>query len=236
MLRRLTLLATLVAASVVALASPAMAHVELEPEQATAGATETLTFSFHHGKDGAATTALEVQLPEGTAVVEVGQVDGFTASQDESTRTVRWEGGPVPDGVEARFPLTVTLPVTTGVVLFPTIQETEAGELAWIGEEEGEGEDSSPAPRLTLGADPNATTTSEPSPTTTDAPVTSTTADLPGTTVEAANEGDGDAAAPWLIGAGLAAVAAVAIGGTLLKRGMDRDEADAEVGAPDGSG
>ena len=45
------------------------------------------------------------------------------------------------------------------VVLFPTLQGTEAGELAWIGEEEGEGEDESPAPRLTLVADPNATAT-----------------------------------------------------------------------------
>ena len=38
---------------------------------------------------------------------------------------------------------------------------------------------------------------------------TTTTADLPGTTLEAANEGDGDSAAPWLIGAGIAALLAI---------------------------
>ena len=52
-----------------------------------------------------------------------------------------------------------------------------------------------------------------------------TTADLPGTTLEAANDGDDDAAAPWLIGAGIAAVVAIAIGGTLLKRRADRGQA-----------
>ncbi|MET0902966.1 MAG: hypothetical protein ABWZ52_06995 [Acidimicrobiales bacterium] len=71
--------------------------------------------------------------------------------------------------------------------------------------------------------------------TTTEAPSTSTTADLPGTTVEAANEGDGDAAAPWLIGAGIAAIASIAIGGSLLKRRMDGDSADATSDASDGS-
>jgi uncharacterized protein YcnI len=221
MLRRLILLAAVVLLSAVFLAPPAMAHVDLEPGEATAGSTQTLTFSFHHGKDGTPTTALEVQLPEGTEVVELGAVEGFTSSHDELARTIRWEGGSVPDGVQGEFPVRVILPTTTGVVLFPTIQETDAGELAWIGEEEGEGEDVSSAPRLTLVADPNATST-----TTTTEP-TSTTADLPGTTVEAANEGDGDSAAPWLIGAGIAAVVAIAVGGTLLKRKVDRDQAGA---------
>jgi hypothetical protein len=49
---------------------------------------------------------------------------------------------------------------------------------------------------------------------------TSTSRELPGTTLEAANEGDGGAAAPWLIGAGIAAALAIAVGGYLLKRRM----------------
>jgi hypothetical protein len=52
--------------------------------------------------------------------------------------------------------------------------------------------------------------------------VTSATSDttevLPGTTLEAEDRHDDTSPAPWLIGSGIAAVAAVAIGGQLLKR------------------
>lgn len=47
---------------------------------------------------------------------------------------------------------------------------------------------------------------------------TSTTDRLPGTTLEAEERDDGTSPAPWLIGSGVAAAAAVAIGGTILKR------------------
>lgn len=57
--------------------------------------------------------------------------------------------------------------------------------------------------------------------TTTQAASSETTDVLPGTTLEAEERSDGTSPAPWLIGSGIAAVAAVAIGGTLLKRRMD---------------
>ena len=82
-----------------------------------------------------------------------------------------------------------------------------------------EGETERPAPRLTVVADPSATsaTTSTTEPTAT----TSTGSDLPGTTLEAQERDDGNtSAAPWLIGSGIAALAAIGIGGTLLKRRM----------------
>lgn len=223
MTRRFLTGLALAAAGLLLVAAPAGAHVDLDPGEAAAGATVTLTFSFHHGKDGTATTALEVQLPEGTTVEEVPDPSaaGFTSEVDEATRTVRWSGGSVPDGTEARFPIVVTLPAEAGLALFPTIQETEAGDLAWISPDEGEGEGQSPAPRLTLVADPDATTTSS---TTTTAPATTTTERaLPGTTLEAEERDDGTTdAAPWVIGSSLAALAAIAAGGTYLKRRADR--------------
>ena len=224
MTRRLTLGLALIAGLLVAVAAPATAHVDLDPGEATAGSTITLTFSFHHGKDGAATTALEVQLPEGTSVVEVppASAGGFTSEVDETGRTVRWSGGSVPDGTEARFPIVVTLPAEPGLALFPTVQETAAGELAWISPDEGEGEDQSPAPRLTLVADPNATTTTT-APPTTEPPTTTTERELPGTTLEAEERDDGTTnAAPWVIGSAIAALVAIAAGGTYLKRRADR--------------
>lgn len=47
---------------------------------------------------------------------------------------------------------------------------------------------------------------------------TGTTDRLPGTTLEAQERDDSTSLAPWLIGSGVAAAAAVAIGGTILKR------------------
>jgi uncharacterized protein YcnI len=219
MLRRLTLVPALALAALVALAIPAGAHVDLDPGEAVAGSTATLTFSFHHGKDGTATTGLVVQLPEGSTLVEVPDVAGFVSTVDEEERTVTWSGGSVPDGTDGEFPIVIELPATPGVVLFPTIQQTEAGDLTWISEEEGEGEGATPAPRLTLTADPNATTTTSEATTTTEATTSTTDSDLPGTTLEAEQRDDGGtSAAPWIIGSGIAALAAIVVGGTILKR------------------
>ena len=69
---------------------------------------------------------------------------------------------------------------------------------------------------LNVASDQNEASTT----TSTTEATTTTTRDLPGTTLEAANEGDGDSAAPWLIGSGIAAIVAIAVGGYLLKRRM----------------
>ena len=220
MLRRLGAVVVIAVLVLLVLPPPAWAHVALEPDEAIAGTTATLTFSFRHGKDGTATTALEVELPEGAAVVDLPAIEGWEATTSAGDRpVVRWSGGSVPDGIEAEFPMVVRLPPAPGVALFPTIQETGAGELAWISEEEGEGEDVSSAPRLTLLADPNATTTKTEATTTTTAATITTEDELPQTTLEAQERDDGTtSAAPWIIGSGIAALAAIGIGGTILKR------------------
>jgi uncharacterized protein YcnI len=214
MSRRTLAVLSLAAAVTVLAAAPAAAHTEMEPEEAVAGSTETLT--FHVAYEGAGTTGLDVQLPDGASVVEVPSKAGWTSSSDPEERTVSWKGGPVE--ADDAFEVVVQLPDTTGVVLFPAIQLTTEGEVAWISESEGDGHDGNPAPRITLVPDPNAgsTTTS-----TTAEPTTTTSRELPGTTLEAANEGDDDgSAAPWLIGSGVAAIVAIAVGGYLLKRRM----------------
>jgi periplasmic copper chaperone A len=218
MVRRLALAAVVALAALLLTAFPAGAHVELDPAEAVAGSTLTLTFSFHHGKDGTATTALEVQLPEGAAVVDLPTVPGWTGSSDPTARTVLWSGGSVADGTEAAFPVVVRLPDQPGEVLFKAIQTTEAGELAWIEEEASEGEGAHPAPRLTLIADPSAPTTTGAT-TTTESSSPSTTERRPGTSLEAEERDDGStSAAPWVIGSGVAALVAVGAGGLLLKR------------------
>lgn len=211
--RRTTAFGALVAAFVLLLAGPAGAHVEVGPGSAVAGTETTLTFSFHHGKDGAATTGLEVRLPEGASVVEVPAVEGWTSSVSDD-QVVTWTGGRVPDGTEAEFPVVVLLPPDAGVALFPTVQTTEAGELAWISPDEGEAEGQYPAPRVELSANPNPSTS-----TTTSTTAGGGTRDLPRTVGEAEQLDDGNNdSAPWLIGSGIAALVVILGGGLLLKR------------------
>jgi uncharacterized protein YcnI len=201
-------------AALVSLALPAGAHVELEPGQAQAGSTITLTFSFHHGKDGTATTALAVQVPDGAAIVEVPAKDGWTSEVADGD-TVTWRGGSVPDGTEAAFPVVVRLPAREGVVLFPTVQTTGAGELAWISADEGEGEDDHPAPRLELTPGQATSSSSAGASTTTRAP-----RDLPRTILEAEQRDDGGSSPWWWVLSGAAAVVAIGVGGTILSRRM----------------
>jgi periplasmic copper chaperone A len=225
-------------AAVIAGAVPALAHVDLDPPEAFAGSTTLLTFSFRHGKDGTATTELSVQLPDGAEVVSTPPVDGWEAEvteEDDGLQVVTWSGGSSPDGVDAAFPVEVRLPTEPGEALFPTVQVTEAGELAWISPEEGQGEDVMSAPRLQLEEDPDAPpTTTEPPTTTTERPTTTTierptttaeaepsttSTSLPGTTLQAGSDRRGGGAlAPWVIVGGIAALVVVVGGGLLLRR------------------
>ena len=224
-MRRAAWPALFAAGVVVALAAPAWGHIDIDPPEALAGTTTTINLTFHHGKDGTATTGLSVRLPAGSTLVRVPPVAGWTASQsaDGGQTVVTWTGGSIPDGQEAAFPIELTLPPTPGEVLFPTIQSTVAGELAWIEPVADESETAKPAPRITLAANPNATTTTTAAPTTTTAAPTTTapttTLDLPGTTNQAEQRDDGDeSAAPWFVAGGVAAAAMVGGGGWWLKR------------------
>jgi len=154
MLRRSILVTAVVLACLGVVATPPMAHTDLEPEEAMAGTVETLT--FHVAYEGAGTTGLDVQLPEGASVVQVPDKAGWESTTNDDERRVIWTGGPVE--ADEDFVVEVQLPDTTGEVLFPAIQETTEGEVEWISPDEGEGHDTFPAPRMTLTANPNATT------------------------------------------------------------------------------
>lgn len=204
---------------VLSTAAPASAHVEIDPAEAPAGATIALALTFHHGLHGSATTGLAVQLPVGARLVSIPPKEGWTAAESsEGGRTVMtWTGGRIPDGEEAAFLLEVTLPSEPGEARFPTIQTTEAGELAWIEADESDSEDATPAPRLTLVGDGTAVSSSSTSSSTSTTP--STTLRLPGTTSQAEERDDGDESpAPWLVGGGIAAAVIVGAGGWWLSR------------------
>lgn len=62
-------------------AAPAWAHLDIDPGQATAGETATLTFRVPNESTAAATTKVQIQIPAATpiAVVRFQQVSGWTA-------------------------------------------------------------------------------------------------------------------------------------------------------------
>jgi periplasmic copper chaperone A len=199
-------------------AGPALAHVDLDPEEAVAGSTTVLTFSFHHGRDGAPTTSLTVQMPAGTAVLDLPDKDGWTTTVEPSDPpVVVWDGGEVPDGVEETFDVEVRLPTEPGEVLFPAIQDGPAGELAWIAQEGGASEADNPAPRMVLTPDLQVTTTTEAT-TSTPVPATDEVGLDDGTQAVATSDDGGGVPWPLLVGAALLVALAVGAGVLLSRR------------------
>ena len=165
------LLAVMICAYLLSIATPALAHVTITPGQATAGEQATIALRVPHGCEGSPTTAISVQIPDTVASVtpqflaewtvdttmgplaEPVELHGETVS--EGIREVTWSGGsPVPDGLYFDFGLSVRMPDAAGETLyFPVVQTCESGETQWI-EVPAEGEDGhdleAPAPAVEL--------------------------------------------------------------------------------------
>ncbi len=138
-----------------ALAAPAWAHVEAELSTVSDTGRAEVSFSFHHGCDGEATTALRIQTPAAVTDVTLEPHQGFTSNVSDTE--FGWSGGSVPDGEEATFTATVQLSGQEGdVVAFPTIQQcgdTEAED--WIDDPaagDSSDETEHPAPSIVLPA------------------------------------------------------------------------------------
>lgn len=139
---------------VLGVAAPASAHVVPSITEAPAGGYVTFGLLVPHGCDGAATTRVEVQMPEGVEEATPEAIPGWEASVDDSDGVVvTWEGGPLPDGQFIEFGLSIQMPDTPGeTALFPTIQTCEGGvETAWTTDPvEGEEEPEHPTPAVAI--------------------------------------------------------------------------------------
>lgn len=179
MIRRLVSSAALAGLALVAVASPASAHIDPDPKQAQAGSRLTVGFTVEHGCDGSSTIQLDMRLPDGVGDPVAELVDGWTGSIDATTdgTIVSFVGGPLADDVEGTFGVTMTLPPTPDTTIyFPFVQRCEVGEIRWIGIPAEPGDElDEPAPAMILTG-PVATTlpapTTVPAPTTTSAPTT----------------------------------------------------------------
>jgi uncharacterized protein YcnI len=146
-----TLGLSLCATAVLAAASPALAHVDLVNDQASPGEF-IATFQVPHGCDGAATTAIRVQIPAGVydvkpmpksgwkLAIQTGKYavpftdGGQTISQ--GVTEVSWTGGNLPDSEYDQFTFYTVLADSLAkgsTVYFPVVQECEKGAVArWI--------------------------------------------------------------------------------------------------------
>lgn len=147
---RLKLSSTL-AAVLLTLSTPALAHATLETQQAPIGATYKGVMRVGHGCDGSATLKLRIRIPEAVIAVKPMPKPGWTldvvkaaydkpydyygTAMSEGVREIVWTGK-LPDDhydeLTFRAYLTSGLPPDT-TLYFPTVQECEGGKFErWI--------------------------------------------------------------------------------------------------------
>lgn len=174
--------------AVLAVSSPAFAHVSVQPEGTAAkGGYAVIDFKVPNERDDASTTKLEVNFPADHPLASVmpqpmaGWKVEVTKSKlakplemhgekiDEAVTKVTWtaEDKGIEPGYFQKFPLSVgALPEDTDELVFKAIQTYSNKEVVrWIEvQQEGQEEPENPAPALALSAatdDHHATTTAE---------------------------------------------------------------------------
>ena len=177
-------IAGLVAATALIAPAGASAHVTLQPDSAPAGAFERLDVRVPNEEEDAATTKVEVEIPDGIIFLSTEPVPGWEATikrekldepieafgeeYNEQIATVTFEAtdGGLQPGQFQDFGMSVGLPEAEGEALeFPAIQTYDNGDISrWVGPEDSE----EPAPLVHLtaaegehGSDPAANEVSE---------------------------------------------------------------------------
>jgi copper(I)-binding protein len=142
-----------------AAASPAAAHVTLDPAEAQPATYTRLAFRVGHGCGGAATTAIEVALPAGMTVAQPMPKPGWDIAVEPGISIV-WRGGPLPGAYYDEFVMMVRTPDRGGEALaFPVTQRCGEAVAAWTQlAVASEARPRFPAPMLQLAQAPGAVT------------------------------------------------------------------------------
>lgn len=136
------------AVSTALLASAAEAHVVFNDMEAVAGDFHTAQLRVMHGCDGAPTTKVRIEMPDGVTRVTPRVVPGWTVDVEmktldepillhgfEVTETVgalTWSGGSFPDYAYEQFEFRVMMPEASGARLdFPVRQFCDEASLHW---------------------------------------------------------------------------------------------------------
>lgn len=153
----------------------ANAHVSIAEGPVEAGSYSILTLGVPHGCDGAATTKVAIQIPEGINAVTPTRNSLYTVEKvmedldtpitdshgnevtERVAQVVYTATAPLPDGQRDAFELSLQIPEDAAdtTLYFPTVQTCELGETAWvqIPEEGQDGHDlDAPAPSVDVVA------------------------------------------------------------------------------------
>ena len=158
----MALLKSILAAAALVCATPALAHVSVDPGEAKAGAYQVLRFRVGHGCGTAATTALRIETPQSLASARPQPKPGWTLTIEKDGERVSalvWRGVLPADQFDD-FAILAKLPAEPGVLYFPTVQTCGADEAQWTQiPDPGENGLSHPAPALrVLPASPSSET------------------------------------------------------------------------------
>lgn len=153
----MVVLRSLALAAALAAAGAAQAHVTLQPTAAPAGAYQVLRFGVGHGCDGAATTALRLEIPAAVTIARPQPKPGWRLAIErdgEAVRAITWRGRLPADEFD-EFLLLAKLPAEAGPLDIPAVQTCGARENRWVEPTPADGpRPTHPAPRLTIEAAP----------------------------------------------------------------------------------
>ncbi len=134
---------------------PALAHVTVQPTEATAGSFARFVVRVPTERDDAVTTKVEVQLPEALTSVSFQPKAGWTRTTQRKdlakpievfgervtqyVASVTWEGGRIEPGEFEEFGFSARLSDDPATLAFPALQTYSSGEVVrWIGPPESE--------------------------------------------------------------------------------------------------
>ena len=215
---RLLTISALAGVGVLALAGPALAHVEVSANKTTAGATDvTLTFNGEAENDAAGIKSERVVLPSGLAPADVTLVKApagwkFTANSDGFTVG----GKALKIGTDAVWSVKIAkLPAGKTTLDFKTLETYGNGDVdRWIEiQEPGQDEPDHPAPQLKLKAGPSAA----PSTAASSAPAVVSPSAAPATTTVTAPASSDSGSSTWWIWV-IVVVVVLAAGGLFALR------------------
>lgn len=154
--------------AVLALSSPAMAHIVLQVKEAQVAAAYRAVLVVGHGCGEQATTGVRVQVPEGFYNVKPLPKAGWTIEMvtgpyetpflshgteiTEGVKEISWSAGNLPNDFFDEFTFRGTFGADLeagGTFYFPVIQTCGTLEDAWI-DQSGEDDVEFPAPSVTL--------------------------------------------------------------------------------------
>ena len=154
--------------TVLALSSPAMAHIVLQVKEAQVAAAYRAVLVVGHGCGEQPTTGVRVQVPEGFYNVKPLPKAGWTIETvtgpyetpflnhgteiTEGVKEISWSGGSLPNDFFDEFTFRGTFGadlVADSTFYFPVIQTCGTLEDAWI-DQSGEDDVEFPAPSVTL--------------------------------------------------------------------------------------